>query len=98
MEFLIEYRVKTDSAAAAKILRETFLAALNQIPGPEMLYSSLATPDSVSFAHRGRFADQEALTWFQSTDYFKAFSFALPGLCEEGPQATQLTEVLTTQR
>ena len=97
MEFLIEYRVKADSSAA-KILRETFFAALNQIPGPEMLYSSLVKPDSVFFAHLGRFADQEALTRFQSTDYFKAFSSALPGLCEEGPQATPLTEVFTTQR
>jgi quinol monooxygenase YgiN len=97
MEFLIEHKVKADSADEAKTLRETFFAALNQNPDPEMLYRSMAKPDGVSFAHLGWFADQDALTRFQSTDHFKAFSSALPGVCEEGPQATPLTEILTTK-
>ena len=96
MEFIIEYKVKSDSADDAKDLRETFFAALRQNPDSQMSYRSLAKPDGVSFAHLGWFADQEALSRFQSTDHFKVFSSGLPGLCEEGPEATALTEIHTT--
>ena len=97
MEFIIEYKVKAGNADDAKALREKFFAALRQSSDPEMSYRSLAKPDGVSFAHLGWFADQEALTRFQSTDHFKEFSSGLPGLCEEGPEATPLTEIHTTQ-
>ena len=96
MEAITEYVVRPDKEQEAEALRSKFFAALRARPDPELSYRSLAKPDRVSFVHLGWFADQDALSRFQSTPYFKEFSSALPELCQDGPIATPLTEIHTT--
>ena len=96
MEFIIEYVVKPDKQQEAEELRSKFFTALRAQPDPEISYRSLAKPDGVSFVHLGWFADQDALGRFQSTPHFKEFSSGLPGVCEDGPNASPLNEIHTT--
>ena len=96
METIIEYVVKPDKEQEAETLRGRFFAALRERSDPEISYRSLAKPNGVSFVHLGWFADQHALSRFQSTPHFKEFSSGLPGLCEDGPVATPLTETHAT--
>ncbi len=96
MEFSIEYVVKPDKKQEAEALRSNFFAALKESSDPEISYRSLAKPDGVSFVHLGSFADQDALGRFQSTPHFKVFSSGLPEVCEDGPNASPLTEIHTT--
>ena len=96
MEFLIEYKVKPDKTDEAEALRSGFFAALREQPDAGVSYRSLAKPDGTSFVHLGWFADQEALSRFQSTLHFKEFSSGLPEVCEEGPNASPLTEIHST--
>ena len=96
MEFIIEYVVKPDKEREAEALRSHFFAGLRKQPDPEISYRSLAKPDGVSFVHLGWFADQDALSRFQSTLQFKGFSSGLPGVCEDGPNASPVTEIYST--
>ncbi len=96
MEFIIEYAVKPDKEQEAEALRSAFFAALKEQPDPEISYRSLARPDGVSFVHLGWFADQDALRRFQSTPHFKEFSSGLPGVCDDGPNASPLSEIHST--
>ena len=96
MEFIIEYSVKARKEQDAEALRSKFFGALKENPDPEISYRSLAKPDGVTFVHLGWFADQDALGRFQSTAHFKEFSSGLPGLCEDGPNASPLNEIHST--
>ncbi len=97
MEFLIEYKVKPDSTDAAEALRSKFFEGLKKDNDSDVIYRSLAKPDGVTFVHLGWFANQDALGRFQSTGHFKEFSSTLPGLCEDGPNATPLKEIHSTR-
>ena len=97
MEFIIEYVVKPDKAQEAEALRSSFFTSLREHSDPEVSYRSLARPDGVSFVHLGWFGNQDALSRFQSTPHFKEFSSGLPDLCEDGPNATPITEIHTTK-
>ena len=97
MEVIIEYKVKADKADEAETLRSNFFAGLKGQPDAEMSYRSLSKPDGASFVHLAWFANQDALSRFQSTTHFSEFSSGLPDLCEEGPNAYRLTEKHSTE-
>ena len=70
MEVIIEYKVKADKADEAETLRSNFFAGLKGQPDAEISYRSLSKPDGASFVHLAWFANQDALSRFQSTTQF----------------------------
>ena len=97
MEFLIEYRVKPDKVDDVETARRRFFEGLRRDADPEVRYRALSKSEPRSFVHIGWYADQDALARFQSTAHFKEFASTMPELCEEGPAASPLTEIHSTE-
>lgn len=97
MDFIIEYKLKEGSETEAQGIRSKFFDSLRAVNDSEASYRSLSKPDGLSFVHLAHFANEDAFKRFQSTDAFKEFAGSLPTVCEEGPNATPLTEVHTTE-
>ena len=93
MEVMIEYRVKPDKVDEIETVRLNFFEGLRRDADPEVRYRALSKPEPRSFVHIAWFANQDALTRFQSTPHFKEFSSTMPELCEEGPVASRITEI-----
>ena len=91
-EFIVEYTISDGKASEAESVRTKFFAALKDNLDAGIKYRSLARPDGKSFVHLAWFADDAAFGRFQSSEHFKEFSQTLPGLCESGPEAAELTE------
>ncbi len=96
MEFLIEYKVKPDKVHEVETARRKFFEGLRRDADPDVKYRALSKSEPGRFVHLGWYANQEALTRFQSTPHFKEFSSTMPELCEEGPTASPVTEVHST--
>ena len=95
-EFLIQYSVKPELVAEQEEAIKTFIEAIKGVGDPDASYTSLKAEDGVSFTHVARFRTEEALKRFQSQPHFETFSKGLRPRCTEGPNATKLTLVATT--
>lgn len=93
---LIRYKAKPDQVDSVKQAVREFIDAIRSVADPEVSYTSTVMDDGVSFVHFGRFKTEEALNRFRAAPHFKTFGGLLPTLCEEGPEATQLSQVATT--
>ena len=98
----VEERVELiDRLSATGVSRIEAVSFVNpkrvpQMADAETVMAKIKRPDGVSFVHLGWFADQDALGRFQSTPHFKEFSSGLPGVCEDGPNASPVTEIHST--
>lgn len=97
MDFMIEYRIKPEQKEKAEKVRDRFFSALQSMNDPGIRYRSLCKADGLSFVHLGWFADQDALTRFQGIPEFKEFAAGLKEIAETGPEATELTEINTSE-
>jgi quinol monooxygenase YgiN len=96
MQFLIQYTVKPALVEEQEAAINTFIAAIKGVGDPDASYTSLKAEDGVSFTHIARFRTEEALKRFQSQPHFEEFSKGLPPRCTDGPNATKLSLVATT--
>lgn len=97
MDFMIEYRIKPEQKEKAEQVRDRFFSILQSINDSGFRYRSLCKADGVSFVHLGWFADQDALKRFQAIPEFKEFAAGLKAVAETGPEATELTEINTSE-
>ncbi len=97
MDFIVEYKLKEGSEAEAHEIRSKFFDSVRATNDSEISYRSLSKPDGLNFVHLARFADEDAFKRFQANPGFKDFADSLPTVCEEGPNASPLTEVHTTE-
>ena len=97
MNFMIEYRIKSDKKEKAEQVRNSFFAALKAMNDPGIRYRSLQKPDGVSFVHLAWFENQEAQARFQGVPEFAAFAAGLKEVAEVGPDATPMIEVNSTE-
>lgn len=96
-QFLIQYRVKPELAEQQEAAVRAFLDGIRAVGDPEASYASFKGEDGVSFTHMARFESEEALKRFQAQPHFKTFSEGLKARCAEGPRATRITLVASTE-
>ncbi len=95
-EFLIQYRVRPDKVEEQEAAIREFIGFIRADADPGVSYSVFKCEDGVSFVHRPSLADDEAQQRLQSRPYFKPFGEGLKERCEEGPKATKLIPVAST--
>jgi len=98
LQFLIQYTVKPELVDEQEAAINTFVEAIKGVGDADASYTSLKADDGVSFVHIARFGTEEALKRFQSQPHFEAFSSSLRPRCTEGPKATKLSLVASTDR
>ena len=96
VQFLIQYRIKPELVDEQEAAINSFVDAIKGVGDPDASYTSLKAEDGVSFTHIARFRTEEALKRFQSQPHFETFSKGLKSRCIEGPNATKLSLVATT--
>ncbi len=96
MNFLIQYKVKPELVAEQEAAIAEFLDAINEVGDSEVSYISFKAEDGVSFSHLARMGSEDALKRFQSQPHFKKFSGEIKARCEDGPHATKMSVVAST--
>lgn len=95
---LIQYRIKPDLVGEHEAAVRKFLGAVRKDKDPNAKYESFRLPDGVSYAHQAWFADEESVKKFQSTKHFEEFAEGLDKRCEDGPTATFLTPIASSEQ
>ena len=97
MDFMIEYRIKPEQKEKAENVRDRFFSVLQNMNDSGFRYRSLCKADGLSFVHLGWFENPDALARFQGIPEFKEFAAGLKEIAETGPDATELTEINTSE-
>ena len=90
MDFIVEYTVADGKEDEAEEVRRRFFAELAEHPDPGYRYRSLRRPGSRSFVHLAWFADEAAQARFTGLPGFAEFGDGLRAVSSDGPHATPL--------
>jgi hypothetical protein len=87
---MVRYRVKPDRVAENEESVRAVYAELARSQPEGLRYTTVKLPDGVTFVHIAEHGDPNPL---QRVEAFGRFTATVRDRCEDGPEATELTEI-----